>query len=262
MVYLPTILYNMELWANMKDKELDELEKKQTLTLRRILGIPATTSYYGILWETGIWRVREHLIYKRLMLYHNIMSSADNRVAKKLIIEEEKYGMKDSWAMRVRREAKELGIKLEEGVKQLKSAFKKEVKCKLENKVKEEINNADGTKLRTVKKKEYGEKNYLKGNFDADEVAEIMKIRLHMINLRMNYKNSDISITCRLCYEHQETTEHIFLECKTLNIIREHLKDIEIDNDQEPMIRNILTYKRIASIIMTEIGNNQELRKT
>ena len=151
----------------MKDSELEELEKRQAQTLRKILGIPATTSYYGILWETGIWRIREHLIYKRLMLYHNIMSSADDRVIKKLISEEERYGMKNSWAMRVKREANELGINLEEGRRQLKSEFKREVKGKLESKVKEDIKKTDGTKLRTVKKKDYGEKNYLKGNFEA-----------------------------------------------------------------------------------------------
>ena len=163
--------------------------------------------------------------------------------------------MKNSWAMQVKREANELGINLEEGLRQLKSEFKREVKGKLESKVKEDIKKTDGTKLRTVKKKDYGEKNYLKGNFEAQEVAEIMKIKLHMLNLKMNYTNgtSNSELICRLCYGHLETTEHIFLECKTLQVIREQVNTNELETDHESSISSILKFKRIASIIMTEL---------
>ena len=87
-VYLPTLLYNLEAWGKIRPKELIELEKTQGQVLRRLMGLPTTTPYIGVLYETGIWWVEEMLVYKRMMLYHNIMNSKDSRVVKKVIKEE------------------------------------------------------------------------------------------------------------------------------------------------------------------------------
>ena len=71
-----------------------------------------------------------HITYKRLMLYHNLVNSDDDRIAKHIVKAQELSGHEECLFGNMRRESKELEIELnEELVKgKLKSAWKKEVK--------------------------------------------------------------------------------------------------------------------------------------
>ena len=86
----------MEVWGNMKTGEVEELDKVQGGSLKRLLKVGNTTSYMGVLFETGIWPVSYQLSYKRLMLYQNIANSDDERFVKKLLLEEEKFKIEGS----------------------------------------------------------------------------------------------------------------------------------------------------------------------
>ena len=46
------------------------------------------TPYIGILMETGIWPIKEKIEYQTLMLYHNLINSDEERVAKLLVREQ------------------------------------------------------------------------------------------------------------------------------------------------------------------------------
>ena len=49
-----------------------------------------------------------------MMLYHNIINSDDERVAKQLVKEQEKYGYGESWYSEVKKESMEIGIVIRE----------------------------------------------------------------------------------------------------------------------------------------------------
>ena len=72
----------------------------------------------------------DELIYKQLMLLHNIMQSGDERIVRKLIIEQNDHPIPNCWLKCVKQRAKEVGIdaNIFEISKKTKPAYKKEIK--------------------------------------------------------------------------------------------------------------------------------------
>ena len=65
--------YNIETWTNIRKKDLEKMESIQGNVLRKILNLPKTTSYLGILYELDILPIRLKLIYKKLMMLYTII---------------------------------------------------------------------------------------------------------------------------------------------------------------------------------------------
>ena len=79
----------IEAWANIRTVEMRKIEKIQGKTLKRIFQFPISTTYTGIIMETGIWPADQKIQYATMMLYHNIKNSDDNRKIKQLVEEQE-----------------------------------------------------------------------------------------------------------------------------------------------------------------------------
>ena len=68
------------------------------------------------------------------------------------------------------------------------------------------------SKARTIQKDKLQMKEYIeKGN--TDDIKDILKIRLHMWDVKQNYPKNDTDTTCPICREEEDTTEHV-LNCK------------------------------------------------
>ena len=52
--------------------------------------MPISTSYIGLIMETGMWPANQRIKYSIMMLYHNIMNGDHKRVARKIIAEQAK----------------------------------------------------------------------------------------------------------------------------------------------------------------------------
>ena len=70
---VPSLLYGIEAWNKQTKQELKELEKQQAKALCRLLNMPKSTPYLGLLNEVGIWKIEERLNYRRIMLVQNII---------------------------------------------------------------------------------------------------------------------------------------------------------------------------------------------
>ena len=47
--------------------------------IKRLTNMPKSTTYLGLLQELGIWRMKDQVLYKKIMLLHNIVTSKDER---------------------------------------------------------------------------------------------------------------------------------------------------------------------------------------
>ena len=215
------------------------------------IDVPKTTPYVGMLNETGIWNVHHQLIYKRLMLYHNIMNAKGERFVRKLIIEEEKDPFQGCWVEKVAEDAEQLGLKLEKLRKELKSKAKKEIKKAIERSMNEYIQQQVTTKLRTVCKSGFYMKQYLQGVFSGKEVSDIMKAKLHMLEFRANYRKLDAPTECRLCGKEEETTEHIFIRCSMLEEMREGMRISQdmLESEEKVECSNIVKIKKVCDLL-------------
>ena len=229
------------------------MEDAQANTLRRLLKVPMSTPYMGILNETGIWPVEYQLMYKRLMLYHNIVNSNDCREVKKLILEQERRPIGKCWASKVKEDAEELGLKLQTIKKDLKSKAKKKIKAAARNKIKNMMKGITTTKMRTVTKTKFETKPYLNGSFSADDVSVILQIKLHMLSFKENYRSNNISNECRLCGKCEETTEHIFLVCPMLETIRRGigLKEETLESTEVSECAKLVRYKKKCDLLFS-----------
>ena len=248
----PTMLYNIQVWPEFTKKELEQLEQKQGQIIKRLLKLPGTTSYRGTLWETGIWPVDKQIVYKKLMFYHNLIGAEEDRIARKVVIEQEKLKMKGSWFCNLEMEAEMYGITINEKKVQIRSKrqFKKEVKEKIQQSIEREERERNAKKMRTVMKTGFGIKKYMKGRYNQEEVADILKIKLHMMKLNGNMGNKEVN--CKLCGKETETTEHIMLHCTKLNDERKEIgmQGVTLESNEEEDINKLLQMKNVVEWFM------------
>lgn len=228
-VICPALHHNIQVWHSITKTELEKLESRQGQILKRLLNLPRTTPYYGILYETGIWTVEAKIIYKKLMLLHNFTHSDDKRLAKKIIIEQETHHMKGCWMDSIRKEAAEYGIQTNTQVISVisKRKYKKEIKESIEKKLVNDILRARTTKMRSIIENPFGRKNYLEGSFTSKQITEIIRIKLHMTELKDNYGSS---VKCEFCQQEKESTEHILFQCRNLSDLRENTMPISVSS--------------------------------
>ena len=208
-VVVPTILYDAEAFPNYKEDEITELERIQHSVIVGILELPGSTPYYGLLMETGWWTMRGRLAYKKLMLYHNIVTSDDRRVVKNMVKLQKEMRRKTTWYSSIQKEIQKYQIELK-AEETLKSTWKKHVKGKIGEKMEIEIRGEcyKLRKTRTIREDRYERKEYL-NNMDLQNIKKILRTRLHMTKLPGNYKGRGEG-TCVLCSVEKGSTEHYF----------------------------------------------------
>ena len=85
---------------------MNEIEKIQGRALKRIFNVPISTSYIGLIMETGTWPANPRIQYSIMMLYHN---------------------MKNTMISKVKQIGQEIGLKIKNVENMRKSKWKKQV---------------------------------------------------------------------------------------------------------------------------------------
>ena len=211
-VVIQSMLNSAEGFHDHNDTEIKHLESLQLHILTTILELPPSTPYYALLIETGWWTMKARIHYRKMMLYHNIINSDENRVVKKLVKIQQKVCRDTTWYASVKKAIEHYGVMLNP-TKALKSVWKKHVKERINKKLSEELHNecASKTKSRTVRKDEYKMKDYI-GKLSVDDTKKVIRARLHMTRIPGNYKQLEIK-KCPLCESSETNTEHYF-NCK------------------------------------------------
>ena len=180
--------------------------------LKKLLGLPKSTPYWGLLIERGMWPVEGQLRYKKAMLLHNLVHSDDNRVAKRAINDQKLSKQPNCFYSEVQETLSLLGIR-KEPEKVQKSEWKKVIKDSIMKKVRKvaSVKRQNMTKLRFVG--ELDRQKYVT-ELTSNEARQAICIRLNMTK----YLGGNIGqeTSCKLCEEGEETTEHVF-ECKAID---------------------------------------------
>ena len=91
-----------------------------------------------------------------------------------------------------------------------KSKWKKQEKEKIgksiEEITKQEV--ANKTKARTIVQDKWERKKYLQ-ECDSNTIKDVIKIRLHMWQVKCNCKRDNTDTKCQLCQKSKDTTEHV-----------------------------------------------------
>ena len=103
---MPAIIHGLEVWGRITATEMKEISKIQVSALKQILHLPKSTPNIGILFETGIWPIKERIEYSTMMLFHSVMNSDDEWISKKIIEQQQKEKLKNTMYERVKDIAK------------------------------------------------------------------------------------------------------------------------------------------------------------
>ena len=60
---MPALLHGLEAWRKIDKDEMNEIEKIQDRALKRIFNVPISTSYIGLIMETGTWPANQRIQY-------------------------------------------------------------------------------------------------------------------------------------------------------------------------------------------------------
>ena len=100
--------------------------------------------------------------------------------------------------------------------KMKKSTWKREVKTKIKEKIQQRLTDdlKEKAKTRTIQKDKRLMKEYIK-NGNAGDIKDILKIRLHMWDVKKNYRKNDTDTICPICRKEENTMEHM-LDCEVV----------------------------------------------
>ena len=94
-VLTPTILQNTETWHRINIDEIRMITMIHHSILTRCVDLPRSTPYYGLISELSVLPYIDMIWYKKLLWYHRLVNSSDERVAKRLLLlQMKKY---DNW---------------------------------------------------------------------------------------------------------------------------------------------------------------------
>ena len=230
---------------------MDDLEKIQHEILTRLLAVPASTPYYGLLMETGWLTMEARMGYKRLMIFHNIVNSEESRIMRKILEEQKKEERGGTWYDHTQQQIKKYEIEIPAS-RTRKSEWKKHVKQKIRKRTEEDIRDKckKMKKTKIIKDDEYTLKEYIK-ELKHEDAKDIMKVRLYMVNVPENYKNLWKNSNCPLC-NHEESSQEHFVECPHVTAIAnvwEVSKEDLYSKDLQKMKRIAKYMKKVEELL-------------
>ena len=255
-IIVPKLLINSETWNNLSKKNIQELEKIQAQSIKRILKIPQSTPNTGLLIEMGMLTVENEIIKRKILYLHSILTGK-NKIVKEILEQQIKIPG-PTWIENTVKEMEKLEIttKLSEIENTSKYKIKKLIKGKIwEKQIKEmkiSINNSS-----KCKKLQIGinkPKKYLL-ELNPIDARTLLLARLRMTDLKPNYKNKYNDQKCRLCKNEVETLNHLTTCQKIGNDIKIEINTNEIDNIEEQMYEEEPIKLEIIAKIITKIND-------
>ena len=117
---VPGIIYNLEYQTRIEKREIEKLEKIQARVLKEILHTSETTSYWGLIKETGTWTIENRDNVLQIDVVPKLNNIRQPKARKKVIIEQKKSN-EEGWYKQTERIASELGVNIERAEKDTKA---------------------------------------------------------------------------------------------------------------------------------------------
>ena len=219
---------------------MHELEDIQKRIVRGMCEMRISTPYLGLLSELGIWPVEQLIQYRQILLLHNIITSKEERLIKEIVEDQILYPWEGCWFEGIEKTCRMYEVNVEEIRTWTKYQCKREIKSKVEEKIKKDFQDKkdEMTKLRFIEN--VGRKTYIE-ELDYEDSITILKLRLNMIETKCNYKGNFVgNLNCAMCKNVEDTTEHL-LECPEFELSRRGIKieDLDIHNPSETLAKYV-----------------------
>ena len=224
-ILLNGILTNIEVWHNVFNSEIEELEKIDRQYIQKIFDVPKSVPSAAIFLETGLLPVSVIIKVRRLNYLHTILQGPNTGMLFRVFTIQWYFPCKGDWTIQVKSDLKDFGIDCDLNDIKLKSkeAFKRLVKSKAKEYAFNMLcqKKESYSKLRNLDHIEFKAQEYLLNkNLTYDDIKLVFRFRTRMLNFSENFKAGRETMVCPLCNLHSDS-QSLMLECP---FMREELK--------------------------------------
>ena len=131
-MFLSGILTYSDIWYNLKDSEIEELEELDRMLLRKIFKTKVSCPKEALFLESGVLPIGVIIKAKRLNFLHYLVKEEESSMLSKFFFAQWKYGVKNDWTNQIRIDCEDFGIPDDLDYIKSKSeySFKKMIKVK------------------------------------------------------------------------------------------------------------------------------------
>ena len=256
-IIVTKLLYNSETWTNLTKTNIEQLEKIQNNSLKRLLRIPYSTPSLGLLYELQIPTIQSTIEKRKLMYYHKILNQKET-LAKQILIQQKNlhsnHFMKEIDGLLLKYQLE----KYNENLTEISKSQWKKIVTKATHEIDQQKMKTwclDSSKCKNLITQE-GTSEYLRTI--PSRAAKVLLIeRLNMTDVKINYKGNYKNINCSICTNKEETTLHL-LEYHQKG---KNMKEIiEIYNQFKNNLNvPALKLEQLAKTITSSIDNRDKL---
>jgi hypothetical protein len=131
-MFVNGILTNSDIWYNLKETEIEELESLDRMLLQKIFGTKVSCPKEALFLESGVIPIGIIIKSRRLNYLHYLVKEDESSMPSKKFYAQWKYGVKNDWTAQVKIDLEDFGFP--EDIDFIKSksiySFKKMVKVK------------------------------------------------------------------------------------------------------------------------------------
>ena len=210
-IFINGTIYNSKIWYNLKQKEVDELERIDRQMVSTWLETPITTPKEAIFLELGIQPLGSIIKERRINFLHYLCTRKKESMLSKFFRMQWMKPSKGDWTTQVKQDLDDikLNIELTEMKKIPKNKFKNLVKEKIKELTFSSLLEEKTThsKMKRLTYNEYKTQSYLKNkNITKEQMMNVFRFRTGMSNFATNFGSK---MKCPLCKNHEDSQEEL-----------------------------------------------------
>ena len=219
-ILLNGILTNIEVWHNITNSEIQELEKIDRHFLQKVLCVPKSVPIAALYLETGLLPISVIIKVRRLNYFHTILTGPSNGMLFKVFKTQWNFPCKGDWTLLVKKDLDDFDIESDLTDIKLKSkeTFKKLVKSKARDYAYDSLCNKQKScnKMENLTYFEHSIQKYMvNSDYSYNEVTLIFKFRTRMLNFGQNFRAGRDVVWCPLCHMHIDS-QMLILQCPVI----------------------------------------------
>ena len=267
-MFINATIFNSEAWHNIKNTDIQRLEKVDECLLRKILNCHSKTPLEMLFLETGTLPLRFVIASRRILYYQTIIKRNDSELTKQVLLAQKINPSNGDFIKLVENDCINIGIDIDTIERQSKQVLKRIVKRKVKEAAFKHLLQVKSkhSKVQNIKYTELTEQHYLKSILFSNEDANLLfSLRTKTSKyFKSNFPNMEKScLHCPLrCWGVDEvpildTQEHILL-CKRLS----NLKSSEVTTEKVEysfLFGEIKKQKEIVTLIKLLLEEKQIL---
>ena len=214
-MFINGILTNSEIWYNLKQSEIEELEEVDRLLLRKIFNTQISCPKEALFLESGAIPIGIMIKSRRLNYLNYLVKENEDSMLSKFFHAQWNNQVKHDWTSQIRSDLDDFGIPgdLDYIRSKSKDSFKRLVKAKALDYALSELNSmqAKHSKLEKLVYTSLEMQSYLKSSdINPQDAKQVFSYRVRMANFSENFRGVAGPKMCQLCQTHLDNQQMAF----------------------------------------------------